>query len=83
MRAFALTNTAATKADKHRGRTIGEMHRRFGIGPADARCKACLHFWKKRLGNTYLKCERFGNSGGAATDWRANWPACGLFEKRG
>jgi hypothetical protein len=29
---------------------------------------------------TYLKCELGPLSHGAATDWRASWPACGKYE---
>jgi hypothetical protein len=43
-------------------------------------CKALIH----HSGNTklYLKCEKYGITNGAATDWRAKWDACGLFEEK-
>ncbi len=51
---------------------------------ADHRCKECASlrrfFYHTK---TYNKCQRYGITHGAATDWRLNWPACGLFKDRG
>jgi hypothetical protein len=51
-----------------------------GQGGAN-RCKDCRFLYVRKFGNKYFKCEKASQSGGPATDWRANWWACGLFEK--
>lgn len=50
-------------------------------GASENKCKNCKHFVVKQYAGTYFKCAKAGNinSSSAATDWRANWPACGLF----
>lgn len=53
----------------------------FGHGPDGERCKNCVHFIRKEYSKTYFKCEFRGNTNGPGTDHRANWPACGKFEK--
>ena len=70
------------------GETVGPykktnpLLRTFGPGPEGARCKTCTSFvLKGGCARTYFKCKLFGNSNGPATDWRANWPACGKYEK--
>lgn len=58
------------------------MQRKFGPGPAGVTCGGCAHFFGKQYAKTYFKCRIYGNSGGAATDWRKSWPACGKFQER-
>jgi len=41
-------------------------------------CAFCLRTGYRS--STYFKCEKNRISHGAATDWRAGWPACGLWE---
>ena len=68
------------------GETVGPykktnpLLRTFGPGPEGAKCKSCASFVTIEMANTYLKCRLFGITGGPATDWRANWPACGKYE---
>lgn len=50
-------------------------------GHSDGRkCKYCVHFIVKKMGNKYFKCALRKITNGPATDHRANWPACGKFE---
>jgi hypothetical protein len=46
-------------------------------------CRDC-EFMIKHGGNTrdYFKCQHYGITNGAATDWRAHWNACGLYKER-
>lgn len=57
------------------------MYRTYDIYVPTRRCKTCRHLWCRRLGNRYYKCLKSRVTGGPATDWRINWPACGLWEK--
>lgn len=57
------------------------LYRRHGFTPGK-RCKTCGQFYTRQLGGRYFKCLRSPVSGGPATDWRANWPACGLWEPK-
>lgn len=43
-------------------------------------CGNCAHFIRKKMGAIYFKCDLTKITGGPATDWRVNWPACGKFE---
>lgn len=45
------------------------------------KCKDCVFFYRREFAGTYFKCEKAHQSKSTATDWRANWPACGLFQK--
>lgn len=56
------------------------MHKMFGKTDGK-RCHECKFFMRIQYAGTYFKCSRSRISGGAATDWRARWPACGLFEE--
>jgi hypothetical protein len=50
-------------------------------GRVDGKCKDCIFL--RRLGGyagTYFKCSQSKLTHGAATDWRAGWDACGLYE---
>jgi len=44
------------------------------------KCKDCVHFIRK-YGGKYFKCNLARQSHSEASDWRANWVACGRFEK--
>jgi len=46
---------------------------------AGQRCKNCSHFITRAFSKNYFKCTKMKTSTGPATDWRANWEACGLF----
>jgi hypothetical protein len=57
------------------------MHRCYGTTRGQ-KCGTCRRFLTKRLGGTYHKCALNRQSSGPATDWRANWLACGKWEAR-
>jgi hypothetical protein len=41
-------------------------------------CGECEHLERHRA---WFKCAKTRQSGCTATDWRVNWPACGLFKE--
>lgn len=51
----------------------------------DKTCADCEHFletsWEKGP-TSYFKCDQFGISASAATDWRKKYIACGLWKER-
>lgn len=55
------------------------MHTLFGRRDEQT-CGQCALLLRRKSGKrTYLKCTLNRQSAGAATDWRASWPACGKF----
>lgn len=46
----------------------------------DRTCRGCAHLIRHSRGRTWLKCRAAGETGSAASDWRAGWQACGLYE---
>ena len=60
-------------------RKIEAMYAAYGKSPH--LCKECNHFIRKEYGRVYFKCRAYGCSKSEATDWRANYMACGLFGK--
>lgn len=58
---------------------IQKMWRSFGRDN-NATCGNCQHFQDFRYHNKhYFKCDLYGISHGAGTDWRKSWNACGKF----
>lgn len=53
-----------------------------GTGPVGETCGSCANLYRKRMGNTYLKCAltRAQWTGGAGTDVKARDPACSKWE---
>ncbi len=51
----------------------------YGPGPEGKRCKRCIHCYRKIYAGVYYKCRLRGDTNGAGTDHRANWPACARF----
>lgn len=50
------------------------------FGKIRARCKECNHLHKYHYHDrNYYKCEIYGESNSAATDWGCGWVACGAF----
>ncbi len=48
---------------------------------AGQHCKDCAHLIHTGRHNTvFLKCSKSKITASKATDWRAGWTACGLFE---
>lgn len=68
-----------TAAEKNRIRKIGRMWEYFGISPGRI-CGECKHFTYPGQ-NAYHKCDVYGRSSSASTDWNVNWEACGAFDK--
>ena len=58
---------------------IDLMYSMFGKG--DGKCKYCSHFREHCYSRKYFKCDVYGETASEATDWRANYSACGLFNK--
>lgn len=42
-------------------------------------CKGCVFLVKRGKASLYFKCALTKMTRGAATDWRAGWPACGRW----
>ena len=63
------------------GLTPSDQMRRM-YGEHDGTCKDCVFLLRTGRNRTYLKCEKFVITRGPGTDWRAKWPACGLFKER-
>lgn len=61
------------------------MHKQLTAlyGTVNNKCKNCVHFGAKKYANTYFKCliATPNWQGHTSTDWRANWTACGKFQK--
>lgn len=55
-----------------------------GTGPEGETCKTCAHIHRNEMSKTYLKCGLMSAhwTGGPATDIRAGWPACRLWEPK-
>ena len=60
---------------------IRTMYFMYGLNK-DEICKDCIHLIRYKMGASWLKCDLTIQTGGKGTDWRANWQACGKFEKR-
>lgn len=46
-------------------------------------CRDCKNLIALGRNATYYKCEKYGVTSSAATDWRLKYAACGLWEYRG
>ncbi len=61
---------------------ITDMHTLYGRQDSQT-CGACAMCLRRSYHRkTYFKCVLNRQSRGAATDWRASWPACGKFLER-
>ena len=49
-------------------------------GKSDNKCGKCAHFLRVKFSKVYRKCSKAKMTHGPGTDWKAGWPACGLFE---
>lgn len=54
----------------------------YGKDAAGNKCKNCTHLFHKQYGKKYFKCDLRKNNNSASTDHKANWEACGKFQKR-
>lgn len=80
-----LFGEAATPPNPPRHRRSGlhrlaQMHAMYGYGEVGKTCATCVHLARFSRGG-YLKCAKFGATASEATDWRAGWQACGLYEE--
>lgn len=61
-------------------RKIDLMHQM--LGKAEQLCKDCDHFLRERYRDkAYRKCEVYGATSSEASDWKAAYQACGLFNQ--
>lgn len=60
---------------------LAKLHAAYGKGPAGAQCKTCVHLRRYRQSKGWMKCAKALDTSSEATDWRAKWAACGLYEK--
>jgi len=44
-------------------------------------CKKCKFLAHYHQGASWMKCTKSRVTSSVATDWRAGWPACGLWEE--
>ena len=60
-------------------RQLSLMHKHFGRDHVN-KCGACRNFASGQYhGRKLQKCERYGISHSAATDWAQRWQGCGKF----
>jgi len=64
-----------------RKRSVNPVAELYGPGPEGAKCKHCKLLIAKEYARIYFKCKLRNNTNGPTTDHRANWPACGRFER--
>lgn len=64
-------------------RRIASMRLVHGADDAH-RCGQCAHLVHVTSTGRqrYAKCSKYRISASDATDWRAKWPACGLWQER-
>lgn len=64
-------------------RSLGLMWRTYGRRESK-KCGTCAHLVINlgNTGNRYFKCELYGITSGAATDFRKKWTACGKWEEK-
>lgn len=61
-------------------RKLPAMHYVYGTTPEPHKCKECSNFLVfEHHGKRYFKCAAYGISNSQATDWGANYRACGWF----
>jgi len=65
-------------------RKIEAMYKLFGryTGKQSKQCKDCCNFIRKEYNRTYFKCLVYGDTDSEATDWRASYEACGMFNNK-
>lgn len=44
-------------------------------------CKTCKHLMRFKQSARWMKCSKSKITGGAGTDWKASFPACGLHDE--
>lgn len=54
----------------------------FGADKDGNRCKNCTHLIVKHYSKKYFKCSLRNNNSSPSTDHRANYEACGKFERK-
>lgn len=61
-------------------RKIDLMHQLFG--KTEGLCRDCCHYQRYHYRDKpYRKCEVYGMTASEASDWKASYPGCGLFNK--
>ena len=59
---------------------LRDLHRAYGATPGK-HCADCTFLQRIQMGSRFLKCARSHPTASSATDWRARWPACGLYQE--
>ena len=60
-------------------RKIDLMHELYGTKEGEI-CAECEHYLRIRhRDSNYRKCSIYGVTASEASDWKASYPACGLF----
>lgn len=52
----------------------------WGLGPAGATCKTCIHLTSHKQSKTWYKCSLRGVTHGAKSDQKLRWDACKRYE---
>jgi len=66
------------KRSFRKSKKIERMHSLYGFHPPD-KCADCIHLAVNRHSKNCYKCELYGITAGASTDWRISYGACGKF----
>lgn len=62
-------------------RKLPAMHQVYGVTSTPHKCRECSNFRTYDYhGRRYYKCAAYGISHSEATDWGANYKACGWFD---
>lgn len=59
---------------------LRDMHRAYGTTPRQY-CRTCTFLQRIERGTRWMKCAKSHSTSSSATDWRAGWPACGLYQE--
>lgn len=61
-------------------RKLPAMHEAYGVSHIPHKCRECCNFRTYESGKRrFFKCAAYGDTASTATDWGANFLACGMF----
>ena len=61
-------------------RKLPAMHQAYGVCPVPHKCRECSNFLTYVFrSRKVFKCAAYGDTASQATDWGANYLACGMF----
>lgn len=61
-------------------KAINKMYELFGKNE-QFKCRTCNHLTSYKANRRWYKCEVYGASSCASSDWRLKWTACGMYNK--